>query len=448
MRILHISCQKPDSTGSGVFLAALVRSYARMGHENAVICGVMEGDHPEKSLAPGAAIFPVKFKTPELPFPICGMSDVMPYESTRYRDLDERMTQQFEKAFLDAIVEADRVVQPDLIICHHLYFVTALAREALPHRRIVAISHSTDLRQLIQHGFMRDRISRAVRSLDGVVALHEAHRDEIAQLFEIDPDAIHVAGVGFDSSVFSPMGLSQPCQRARAEEITALAAEAEALRLRASEDRRRCSSRYAAKGDAGEHAAERPSFAKGPIILYVGKIGYKKGVQSLVRAFCEIRQSYADASLVLVGGHSNYDEYACIRALAEELGEGVHFTGALPPKDVAELYRAADVFVLPSFFEGLPLVLAEALACGAKAVATDLPGVQAYYNRFLPQAPISFVEPPRMSNVDTPREKDIPSFEDRLAEAIIHEIEAPAAQVDMSCLDWSCVAKRVLEAAG
>ena len=38
--------------------------------------------------------------------------------------------------------------------------------------------------------------------------------------------------------------------------------------------------------------------------------------------------------------------------------------------------RAAHVFVLPSFYEGLPLVLVEALACGCRLVCTDLPGVR------------------------------------------------------------------------
>lgn len=417
MKILHISCQKPDSTGSGVYLAALVRACKQMGHENAVVCGTMEGDRPERSLAEGTAIFPVRFKTDDLPFPICGMSDVMPYESTRYRDMDEKMARQFEAAFRDAIEEADRAVQPDLVICHHLYFVTALTREALPHRRLVAISHSTDLRQLMQHDFMRERIADAVRSLDGVVALHEAHRDIIAQMFSLDPSAIQVAGVGFDSSVFRPGADSPLRRRERAAEIAASVADVP------------------------------PSFAKGPLLLYVGKIGYKKGVESLLRAFRKLRRTYPDASLVLVGGHSDEGEYGRIRALADETGAGVYLVGKIPTEDVVALYQTADVFVLPSFYEGLPLVLAEALACGAKVVATDLPGVQPYYRRFLPQAPMSFVEPPAMDDVDTPKAEDLPAFEDRLAAAMALEIEAPAVPVDTSCLDWSCVAKRILGAA-
>lgn len=80
MRILCISAQKPDSTGSGVYLAETVASLAAAGHQVAVIAGIDKDDSPQ--LAPGVEFVPVRFRTPELPFPVCGMSDVMPYEAT------------------------------------------------------------------------------------------------------------------------------------------------------------------------------------------------------------------------------------------------------------------------------------------------------------------------------------------------------------------------------
>ena len=59
MKILTISAQKPDSTGSGVFLAQTARRFKEAGHEVAVVCGVAPEDDPAASLAPGIEVHPV-----------------------------------------------------------------------------------------------------------------------------------------------------------------------------------------------------------------------------------------------------------------------------------------------------------------------------------------------------------------------------------------------------
>ena len=64
MRILCISAQKPDSTGSGVYLAETVASLAAAGHQVTVIAGIDKDDSPQ--LAPGVEFLPVRFRTPEL----------------------------------------------------------------------------------------------------------------------------------------------------------------------------------------------------------------------------------------------------------------------------------------------------------------------------------------------------------------------------------------------
>lgn len=77
MRILNISAQKPDSTGSGVYLAEMVRCELSAGHAAAVVAGVDASDEP--TLPEGAEPYFVRFNTETLPFNVCGMSDVMPY---------------------------------------------------------------------------------------------------------------------------------------------------------------------------------------------------------------------------------------------------------------------------------------------------------------------------------------------------------------------------------
>ena len=77
MRILNISAQKPDSTGSGVYLAEMVRCELSAGHAAAVVAGVDAPDEP--TLPEGAEPYFVCFNTETLPFNVCGMPDVMPY---------------------------------------------------------------------------------------------------------------------------------------------------------------------------------------------------------------------------------------------------------------------------------------------------------------------------------------------------------------------------------
>lgn len=75
MRILNILAQKPDSTGSGVYLAEMVRCELSAGHAAAVVAGVDASDEP--TLPEGAEPYFVRFNTEALPFNVCGMSDVM-----------------------------------------------------------------------------------------------------------------------------------------------------------------------------------------------------------------------------------------------------------------------------------------------------------------------------------------------------------------------------------
>ena len=64
----------------------------------------------------------------------------------------------------------------------------------------------------------------------------------------------------------------------------------------------------------------------------------------------------------------------------------------------------SDVFVLPSFYEGLPLVIIEALACGTYVICTDLPGIRNWIDQNLPDNGVVFVEPPKRVNEDEPVE--------------------------------------------
>ena len=120
LKILHVLSQRPDSTGSGVYVQALLREAADNGHRNFLVAGIQAGFPPELTCIDRNACRFVTFNGGDIPFIITGMSDVMPYESTRFCDLSSAQHDVYEKAFLRHLQAAATIFQPDIIHSHHL----------------------------------------------------------------------------------------------------------------------------------------------------------------------------------------------------------------------------------------------------------------------------------------------------------------------------------------
>ena len=114
--------------------------------------------------------------------------------------------------------------------------------------------------------------------------------------------------------------------------------------------------------------------APGKRVVFVGRLAAVKGVLVLLRAFARVLKTHPDAHLTLVG---DGPERARIEALASELGcsEQVHFAGYLSQQEVAQELQKANLFALPSFAEGVPVVLMEAMASELAVVATRIAGI-------------------------------------------------------------------------
>lgn len=394
MKILTISAQKPDSTGSGIYLSELVKSFRKMGIENAVVCGIDKNDNPlwEKDVR----FYPVHFRTEEIPFPVAGMSDLMPYESTRYKDMEAWMQDRFETVFMAKIEKAVAEFDPDFILCHHLYFLTALVREKFPERKVGAVCHGSDLRQFQKTRLQNERIRSNIQKLDRVFALQEHQKKTIADLYDLDLSKIEVIGTGYNSSVFYNKGYDRSKEEIR--------------------------------------------------LIFAGKLCEKKGVFALLDALDAMNVD-KEVSLYLAGGYSDEEEYQKIVSIARECKRKVVFLGKLSQKELTEEFNKAHIFVLPSFYEGLPLVIVEALSCGLKVVATDLPGVQEWINSNLSNHKISFVKPPKMHNVDDPDEEFLGEFVEDLTHSLeeaVKEYDGPVV-CDTSSISWDGVAKKIVK---
>lgn len=108
-----------------------------------------------------------------------------------------------------------------------------------------------------------------------------------------------------------------------------------------------------------------------PTVIGVGRLVPVKGLDILIRAHARLRRSGLDSNLLILGeGPLRGD----LERLVDTLGvqNSVFMPGFVP--NPYSLIKAADVFALSSRFEGLPLVLLEALGLGSAVVAADCPG--------------------------------------------------------------------------
>lgn len=112
------------------------------------------------------------------------------------------------------------------------------------------------------------------------------------------------------------------------------------------------------------------------VILTVARLARterRKGYDRVVEALPRVLASFPSAFYLLAGGGTDADR---VGRLAARLGVGerVRITGAVARDVLADLYRLADVFVMPSTKEGFGIVFLEAIACGAPAIGGDAGG--------------------------------------------------------------------------
>ena len=322
MRILHIISQRPDSTGSGMYLQEILRGARHSGHTNYLIAGICTTSaeaHLDKGDIEGVDY--VRFKTDALPFSIPGMSDVMPYESSLFKDFDQAKIDRYTEVFSAIIIKRIASFKPDIIHTHHLWLVSSLLKQIAPQIAVVTSCHGSDLRQVRQCENLREKVIAGCSQLDHVYALSDAQKQDIIKLYGISHEKISVVGAGFNGEIF------KKCSHTT---------------------RSRCT------------------------FIYAGKLSYAKGVPYLLQAFQKLPHN--NWQLEVIGSGTGEERETCI-SLMDQMKERVTHHGAVNQQELAQYMQNADVFVLPSFFEGMPLVVLEALACGCQVLSTALPGV-------------------------------------------------------------------------
>lgn len=399
MKILHITTQKPNSTGSGTYMCAVVKGFEKENHEQAIIAGIDKDDSKETPVD-GVGYYPVLYNTKELPFDVLGMSDVMPYSSTRYKDINNIQIKMLKETFENKVRRVIGEFNPDIIICHHLYLLTAYIREIINYIPVIGICHGTCLMQLMSHDLEREYILSNIKKLDKVFALHEEQRKEIIKVFEINEEKVDVLGSGYDEDIFYNNDVEL-----RSNKIN---------------------------------------------ITYAGKIAKLKGVKSLIKCLDKLQCDKNILNINIIGDGHNTTEYEEIIDLGEKSDFNINFLGKIKQDKLAEVFRKSHLFILPSFFEGLPLVVIEALASGCNVVTTDIKGVKDWIGEEINNSgKIDYIKLPNMKSIGVPYEEEIEGFEHRLALSIndmlkkIIEENSRNKKLDMKDKTWLGLCNRL-----
>jgi D-inositol-3-phosphate glycosyltransferase len=174
---------------------------------------------------------------------------------------------------------------------------------------------------------------RIAGAADGLVASNEIERDHLVWYYGARREQIAVIPCGVDVELFQPM-------------------------------------------DTGRARAEL-GLGPGPVLLYVGRLAPVKGLMTLLDALARLASR---PTLLIVGGDQDEPLTGHVaqlrqRVMALGLEDSVRFLGAQPQPRLRLYYAAAEVTVMPSYYESFGMVALEAMACGSPVIASNVGGL-------------------------------------------------------------------------
>jgi glycosyltransferase involved in cell wall biosynthesis len=180
--------------------------------------------------------------------------------------------------------------------------------------------------------YRRMSYPRTVRLADAIIINSESLRQEVQRYLDVDPAKLHLIPEAVDHELFRPGERDQAWSLMTAKYgITA------------------------------------------PFVLFVSSLWPYKNCDGLLRGFAAAKPKLGGRQLVVVGPGRDVEYVAQLRALSDELGvaDDIVWVGGVPLEETVHFYRAADVFVYPSFNETFGLPILEAMACACPVVTSD-----------------------------------------------------------------------------
>lgn len=180
--------------------------------------------------------------------------------------------------------------------------------------------------------YRRMSYPRTARLADAIIINSESLRQEVQRYLDVDPAKLHLIPEAVDHDLFRPGD----------------------------------------RDDAWSMVSAKYGITA-PFVLFVSSLWQYKNCGGLLRAFAAAKAELGGRQLVIVGAGRDVEYVTELRALADELGiaDDIVWVGGVPLEETVHFYRAADVFVYPSFNETFGLPLLEAMACACPVVTSN-----------------------------------------------------------------------------
>jgi D-inositol-3-phosphate glycosyltransferase len=260
--------------------------------------------------------------------------------------------------FTDNLLKLVKKEKLQYDVIHSNYWFSALIGLKVKNRLKIPMAHvyhsigqvrfetlSRYKMQKKDYEFFQKRIveeSRIAHESKSVITTSPIEKKIITKLFGVKPAKVKMIPIGIDSKIFHSTPTGQARKRIKFPE-------------------------------------------KGKLILYVGRIEWRKGIGTLLFAFREVIKQHPSAKLYIVGGGKTKSSKKLDAAERDRLSrivnqlklhDNVKFVGAVNQENLRNYYAAADVTVVPSYYEPFGIVPLESMACGTPVVVSKTGGLQ------------------------------------------------------------------------